>query len=122
MGYRSDVCVALTDSATRLIKTIMTHLPKDHELNALVKEDEATFHEITQQQIADQDYDCDSKMYFEQIKWYDSFEDVGLILEILNHVDDEEWLITRVGQDTDDIEQNGSYWDSDVYISRRIEW
>ena len=122
MGYRSDVCVAMTDSATRLMKTIISHLPEHHEVHQLVKMDEGTFVDIGPQHIANQDFDCDSKMFFEDVKWYESYEDVGFIEEVLVSIDDEEWLITRVGEETNDIETQGSYYDSDVYVSRSIQW
>ena len=41
---------------------------------------------------------------------------------MLQNIDEEEWLLTRVGEETNDIEQTGAYWDSDVYVSRKIEW
>ena len=122
MGYRSDVCVAMTDSATRLLKTIISHLPENHEIHELVKMDEGTFKDISPECMANQDFDCDSKMYFESVKWYESYEDVGLIEETLGSIDDEEWLITRVGEEMNDIDQTGGYWDSDVYVSRSIQW
>ena len=122
MGYRSDVCVAMTDSATRLMKTIISHLPDEHEVNHLIKEDGANFKDITAEQLADQDFDCDSKMYFEYVKWYESYEDVGFIEEVLSNIDDEDWLITRVGEEQDDIQQTGCYYDSDVHVTRSIQW
>ena len=122
MGYRSDVCVAMTDSATRLMKTIISHLPEDHDIHSLLQADDGDFKDITSRHMANQDYDCDSKMYFEHVKWYESYDDVGLIEEVLGSIDDEDWLITRVGEEQNDIEQTGSYWDSDVYVSRSIQW
>ena len=122
MGYRSDVCIAMTDSATRLMKAIISHLPEHHEVHHLINDDAGNFRDITKSQIANQDFDCDSKMYFEYVKWYEGYEDVSFIEEVLNSIDDEEWLITRVGEDQNDIEQTGSYYDSDVYVSRSIQW
>ena len=122
MGYRSDVCIAMTDSATRLMKTVISHLPEHHELRELVKMDEGSFREIRSDHLANQDFDCESKMYFEDVKWYESYEDVGLIEEILGSIDEQEWLLTRVGEEMDDIDQKGAYYDSDVYVSRKIEW
>lgn len=122
MGYRSDVCVAMTDSATRLMKTIISHLPEEHEVHYLLQADDGDFKDITPSHIANQDHDCGSKMYFEHVKWYETFEDVGLIEAVLASIDDEEWLITRVGEEQNDIEQTGGYYDSDVYVSRSIQW
>lgn len=122
MGYRSDVCIAMTDSATRLMKTIISHMPEHHDIHALLQADDGDFKDITPNHIANQDYDCDSKMYFEHVKWYDSYDDVGLVQEVLRSIDDESWLITRVGEEMADVEQEGCYWDSDVYVSRSIQW
>jgi hypothetical protein len=104
------------------MKAIISHLPEHHEVHHLIKEDAANFRDITKSQIANQDFDCDSKMYFEHVKWYESYEDVSFIEEVLHSIDDEEWLITRVGEEQNDIEQTGSYYDSDVYVSRSIQW
>ena len=71
MGYRSDVCIAMTDSATRLMKAIISHLPESHEVHQLLEEDGANFKDITADHIANKDCDCDSKMYFEYVKWYE---------------------------------------------------
>ena len=122
MGYRSDVCVAMTDSATRLMKAIISHLPEKHEVHYLLRADEGTFCDLRSEHLANQDLDCESKMYFESVKWDESFEDVGFIEEVLGSIDEEEWLITRVGEEQNDIEQTGGYWDSDVYVSRSIQW
>ena len=122
MGYRSDVCIALTDSATRLVKAIMAHLPENHEALDLAQIDEGTFKTITPNDIANPDFDCDSKMYFEQVKWYEGYGDVAFFEEVLQALDEEEYLVTRVGEDQSDIEQLGSYYDSDVYVARSIEW
>ena len=122
MGYRSDVCIALTDSATRLVKTILNHLPEGHEAHALAKHDSGTFIDITPKDIANPDLDCDSKIYFDHVKWYEGYEDVSFFEEVVASLDEEDYLITRVGEDQSDIEQTGGYWDSDVYVSRKIEW
>ncbi len=122
MGYRSEVCIALTDSAARLLKTVMNHLPEDHEALHLLREDQATFIDITPADILNTDFDCDSKIYFESIKWYQSHEDVAFIEDFLQQLDEEDYLLTRIGEDTDDTEVTGGYWDSEVRISRSIEW
>ena len=112
----------MTDSATRLMKAIISHLPESHEVHQLLEEDGANFKDITADHIANKDCDCDSKMYFEYVKWYESYEDVGFIEEVLGSIDDEEYLITRVGEEQDDIQQTGGYWDSDVHVQRSITW
>ena len=122
MGYRSDVCIALTDDATRLLKTVMSHLPEWHEALALAREDGGDFIDITAANMADADFDCSSKLYFDHVKWYEDYEDVSFFENMLQNIDEEEWLLTRVGEETNDIEQTGAYWDSDVYVSRKIEW
>jgi hypothetical protein len=104
------------------MKTIISHLPDSHEVHELLKMDEGTFSDLRSEHLANQDLDCESKMYFESVKWYESYEDVGFIEEVLGSIDDEEWLITRVGEEQNDIEQTGGYWDSDVYVSRSIQW
>jgi len=122
MGYCSDVVIALTDSATRLLKTIISHMPEDHEVHHLMDIDIGTFAEILPDELNDKNKDCDSRLVFEGVKWYDGHEDVSLIEEVLMSIDEENWLFTRLGEDQDDLEQRGCYYESDVYIRRTIEW
>ena len=122
MGYRSEVCIALTDNATRLLKAIIQHLPEQREALSLLEEDVATFIDITPADILNSDFDCDSKIYFESVKWYDNHECVSFIQDFLQQLDEEDYLFTRLGEETDDMEQTGGYWDSDVRISRVIQW
>lgn len=122
MGYRSDVCIALTDSAARLVKTIMNHLPEGHAALDLANQDSGTFIDITPKDITNPDFDCDSKIYFEHVKWYEGYDCVSFFEEMIQSLDEEDYLIVRIGEDQNDIEQTGSYYDSDVYVSRKIEW
>ena len=122
MGYRSDVCIALTDNATRLLKTIVSHLPEAHEVHSLLRQDEGSFIDITPLDLQDKTKELSSKIYFESIKWYDGFECVSLIEEVLEGVDDENWLLARVGEDSEDCDVRGGFHDSVVYIRRSIDW
>ena len=122
MGYRSDVCIALTDNAARLFKTILDHVPENHEVHALLLEDSADFCDLTTDQIANPDYDCHSKIFFEHIKWYENYDDVSFFEDLLGQLDEDDWLMTRVCEDANDIETQGGFWDSGVYVQRTISW
>ena len=124
MGYRSDVCVGMTDEATRLFQTLLEHLPKDHEAVSLVK-DARTAHRS--HPLGDEhkspDANCDEKFFWEYVKWYDTYECVGFIESFLTDcIPEEDYKFVRLGEESDDVEERGEYWDAEIYIARSISW
>jgi len=67
--------------------------------------------------------DRDAFLYHvEQVKWYEGFKVVDAVAEFLNMLDYEDFLFIRVGDDADDNEAEGSYWNNpyDMGMERRI--
>ena len=117
MGYRSDVGLALTQAAVQTL---------NEKLNALDKMSEA-FSVITDFfAYADkhfEDTNSGSEVYlWEYVKWYEEFPDVGCIEHLLAELDWSDFLFIRIGEELEDIDTRGSFWDNpfDLGISRSI--
>ena len=117
MGYRSDVGLALTQAAVQTL---------NEKLNALDKTSEA-FSVITDLfAYADkhfEDTNSGSEVYlWEYVKWYEEFPDVGFIERLLAELDWSDYLFIRIGEELEDIDTRGSFWDNpfDLGISRSI--
>ena len=121
MGYRSEVCIGMTDDASRLFMTILSHLPEGHEAHSLLKD--APDGDYMKRNFMDPSSDMNSKLYWEYLKWYDGFECVDFINDFLcEAIPEDEYRFVRIGEETDDVEERGQYWDSDIYITRSISW
>ena len=110
MGYRSEVAIALTDDAVRLLEAVMEHEPK---LKEMVEEAQSTINEFED--------DKGGRLYWEHTRWCDSYEEIVAMEAILCTVPDEDYHFIRLGDDINDIEDRG-YFDSDMYVQRSISW
>ena len=126
MGYRSEVCIGFTDAAGRLFKTMLDHLPDDHEVRDLVKDAEQNFTQNILDKAAplstERLSDYEGKLYWNYVKWYQRFDDVGFIEDFLSAIPDEDYRFVRIGEDQDDSENRGEYYDAEIYINRSISW
>ena len=121
MGYRSQVAVALTDDAARLFKIIISHFPKDHEIHSLMSADQSSFNDTTLREALDDSQWVGSKIYFEDVKWYDGYSCVQVVSEFLESIPPEDFRYIRIGEESDDVEETGEFYDSDLYVARSIE-
>ena len=122
MGYRSEVCIGLTDDASRLFRTILEHVPEHHEAHSLL-EDAKTMIGAWQDRHKSEDLDCEDKMHWDYIKWYEGYECVDFVETFLSEcIPEEDYRFVRIGEDSDDVEQRGEYWDAEIYINRSISW
>ena len=117
MGYRSDVGLALTQAPLQTL---------NQKLNALDKTSEA-FSVITDFfTYADkhfEDTESGAEVYlWEYVKWYEEFPDVGFVEKLLAELDWSDYLFIRIGEELEDIDTRGSFWDNpfDLGISRSI--
>ena len=123
MGYRSEVCIGLTDDASRLFRTILDHIPEGHEIHALVNDASTMANQVWSDQHKKPEGDCEDKLYWDSIKWYEGFEDVDFIENFLSEcLSEEEYRFVRIGEESDDVEERGEFYDSDIYVHRSISW
>ncbi len=115
MGYRSEVAIALTPDAAKKLFVLQDFCP---ELKQLIDDADDTWH-FDKKSI---DKGFDTKLYWNHVKWYDSYPEIQQMETFLYQIlgDDCEYLLLRIGEETDDMETQGHYWESDMYIQRSI--
>ena len=62
-----------------------------------------------------------TKFKWEYQKWYVSFPDVFAMTRFMNNIDDENYRFLRIGEEPQDIEEEGYLDCEGMYISRYIE-
>ena len=101
------------------MRAMMEHLPEEHEAhNLLVDGSEPQPPTDT----TDPSVDCESRYYWSHTKWYDGYDDVGFIEAILDILPCEEYKFVRIGEESEDVEEKGEFWESDIHIRRSISW
>ena len=112
MGYRSDVGLALSKSgAIRL----------QEKLNTLDKNSETYFNvtnllEYTHSHRKHEESGAELYLW-DYLKWYDNYSDVRFIEDLMGELEDEEFLFLRLGEDMNDNEEKGSFWDNPFQLS-----
>ena len=56
------------------------------------------------------------------VKWYEDFSDVSFIENLLAELDWKDFLFIRIGEDYDDTEVRGDFWDNpfELGLTRKI--
>ncbi|MCK9241258.1 hypothetical protein [Desulfocurvus sp.] len=117
MGYRSDVALALSGAGQRRLMHAASETDnetrqdlKDLLQSGLVREDEGT---------------QDALYFWDDIKWYpDCFPGPGFLEAFLESLEPEEYLFLRLGEDWDDSQSRGLWWENpfEACMVRRIEF
>ncbi len=102
MGYRSEVAIALDNEYVDEFRDII----KEHNMESVFTE-----------------HDQKSFMVFktDSIKWNTNYPEIEAIESFFNIVLDEDYGFLRVGEDFDDIEEQGMPWDYGLSVRRTIE-
>ena len=116
MGYRSDVGLCLQRPAYVKLRNAgealqHTDTEIDRHVQSLLDHPQRTL-ECTEA-VA---------LYWDSVKWYSDYDDVRWIENLLSSFEEEEYLFLRIGEETDDIEAKGCYWDNPfgMYVAREI--
>ena len=109
MGYYSDVALCLTKAgAAQLataIKARVSSTPTDFACSAIK--------DLIGGEPAHKDVDSGAVAFFWScIKWYADFAAVAFVENFMADLEDTEYYFIRVGEDYDDIEVNGGFWDN----------
>jgi hypothetical protein len=113
MGYRSEVAIALTDDATRLLKAI-----EEHE----VFDDLLTSAEGSYPKHLDPEVDNWCKLFWGDIKWREDWPEIAAFHEFIAGLPEEDYLFVRSGEDLEDNTFDGQFYDSEIYISKSLQW
>lgn len=60
-------------------------------------------------------------LHWQDIKWYSDYDDIAAFMKSLKNIDDKDWYMIRIGDDSDDTEINGCWWDNTFDLSVRRE-
>jgi hypothetical protein len=111
MGYRSDVGLALTRQGVATLHEKLAAREVSEDLRASVKKLLAHAHRHYTDAASGAEV-----WYWEWIKWYDcypcGYQDICFIMDTLKELDDEDYRFIRIGEDYDDTEVRGSFWDN----------
>lgn len=118
MGYRSDVAIAIHKD---LQGDFLTFLNTE-KLMAEIFGDHSDFH-------LDKDYQGEGHWLFtaDEIKWYSHWEDIQMFENFMDEMDkgdQNKWgkyRFIRIGEEIDDTEFRGEWYDSNIYVRREIK-
>ena len=119
MGYRSDVALCLTAKAEQTLRnslnTAQTTLSPD-DLNAL-KDLIASPQTFKEKKGA-------TLRYWRWCKWYLEYPVFSFIDSVMTDLDSSDYLFLRIGEDLDDIERDGEFYDNpfELNVSVTIEF
>jgi len=119
MGYRSDVAIAIHKD---LQGDFLTFL-KTEQIMAQIFGDMSDFK-------LDKDFQGEGHWLFtcNSVKWYtnfDDYKDIQVFEKFFEEMDrksetEEKYRFLRIGEEIDDIEYRGDWWESELYVSREI--
>lgn len=113
MGYRSDVCLCLKQKL----------VPRFDDLLSTDASDKSCVADLLGDAECITDTETGASLWlWQDIKWYADYEDVSAMEHLLNLADDPDYLFIRIGDDSDDTEVQGCYWDNPfgLYLARQI--
>lgn len=117
MGYRSEAALCIDKNGKSALKVKLDEANK--ETQKIVRE----FLAHSDKHLADSE--SSSELWFwDWIKWYSDYPEIGFMENLLNQMDTEHFLFIRIGEDSDDSEVQGAYWDNPfgMCLSRSIEF
>lgn len=116
MGYRSDVSIGIAFKD----KAHMTNFITKCKLNSVISTEELSFYKVIQNDPPI------IGLYFDNVKWYEGFEDVDMHIEFIEAANESgcQTIFLRVGESLDDIEEswfstilpNGEYTSTEVHV------
>lgn len=120
MGYRSEVALCLSPAGETLLQQHLAEmqetLPKQEFL------DIANFFHAPVDILKEKG---SVLRYWHWCKWYDEYAEVELANKVISELESEEFLFLRVGDDPDDVEERGHYYESpfsSLCLERRIRY
>jgi hypothetical protein len=113
MAYRSEVALALTTDAAILLKALSNH-------SSTLKELISCAHDKINWSDEEIDQGSTVKLYWQDIKWYEGDTAIEQVQTFLDNTDEESWLFIRIGEDCDDLDQSGQFYESETRVERRI--
>lgn len=120
MGYYSDVAIALKPKAAESLKKAVSNAQDG-------KVQEHFQYLLNGSSVSKYSDDGSWLIVLKDVKWYwlDGYFSIEkFVMDFLSALPFDEYLYIRVGEDEDDVERWGNWYENpfDVYVSRRIEY
>ena len=107
MGYRSDVGITISKNGVAALKRAFADKNLDTELREKINE------LLSYREIHLIDPSGAELWVWSDIKWYDfDFTEIAWLMKLLETLDEEEYYYIRLGEDNDDTEIRGAFWDN----------
>ena len=121
MGYRSDVAIAIHKD---LQGDFLTFLNTEKLMTQI-------FGDMSDFDL-DKDYQGEGHWLFtaDQIKWYvdwdDIYPEIQMFAKFMDAMDEKydysaQYRFIRIGEENDDIERRGEWWESEIHVRRSIQ-
>jgi len=107
MGYRSEVCLVLSEEADQLFQINIKMIPA---LKDFVKGAENS---------------SDRRYYWCDVKWYEGYEEVDSVNSFMNFLEEtdyDHYGFIRIGEEMNDVVELGTPSQYDMFVSRSISW
>ena len=103
MGYRSHVGICMSHDAVFRLEAKIQTLPQSlqEEVQRLFEDSEFV-----------REDEGDRAWYWAGFKWYSSDPDIAFLESYLSDLEWDQYLYIRVGDDLDDAEYQGGFWDN----------
>ena len=118
MGYRSEVGLVLNKKAVDRLRRAFNTYKRLTVLRAVIDKD-AKLSELSdifkEADVYKVDNETKSELYvWSWIKWWDEYitKDVEIVSRFLELMESDDFLFIRLGEDTEDIEILGTYYDN----------
>lgn len=123
MGYYSDVAVAFTEEGYGQFKKQFTELLNVHRENTNKDYLEEFVNKVNNPVHVAEDKSV--LLSFKNYKWYEydpkDYPEIYSFQNAINNLDDEDFLFIRIGEETDDNEILGNYYDNPFELGIRRE-
>lgn len=113
--YYNDVVLVLRRNAI--------HVIDEMALKYREKTNEAICSEWSDRIKFSGEHDEDECWYWEDKKWYEDDPINLMVMEVLDNIEEEDYLFIRLGEDLCDIEVKGTYFDNtfNIRLMRKIQ-
>lgn len=123
MGYRSEVGLALTKNGVEILQRRLASPEIGQEARQRIEE----FFHYAEKHARDKENGHEA-WYWDYPKWYTDapvdFPEVDFIEQLMAELEDEDFRFLRVGEDYDDTEVRGCFWENpfDMELLRGISF
>lgn len=116
MGYYSEAALVFTAKGAETMRSMID----EQQLGMALRTRnflEESMHAVDSESHAE-------FFHWNSVKWYLMFEEITCINSVMEELDDEDFLFIRIGEDFEDLEIQGRYWENpfNLDVVRTVEF